>query len=69
VESVTDPHDLNLELRINDKVVQEDSTSSMFYKIPFLLSFLSQHMTLNVGDLILTGTPHGVGPIKVTTLN
>ena len=37
----------------------------MYYKINQILEYISQHMTLNVGDLILTGTPHGVGPIRV----
>jgi acylpyruvate hydrolase len=37
----------------------------MYYKIPDLLSYISEYMTLRPGDLVLTGTPHGVGPIKV----
>jgi acylpyruvate hydrolase len=65
---IEDPQSVDLLLRINDKVVQSDSTSSMYYKIPFLIEFLSQYMTLNPGDLILTGTPHGVGPIRVVIM-
>ncbi|CAD8080741.1 unnamed protein product [Paramecium sonneborni] len=64
-EKVNDPNNLQLELKINEKVVQSDSTSSMYYKIPDLLAYISQFMTLRPGDLVLTGTPHGVGPIKV----
>lgn len=36
----------------------------MYYKIPDLLAYISTYMTLRPGDLVLTGTPHGVGPIK-----
>ena len=61
---VKDPHQLNLCFKINEKVVQQDSTSSMYFKIPFLLEFITRYITLNQGDMILTGTPSGVGPIK-----
>lgn len=40
------------------------NTSDMIYNIPFLISFISQYFTLETGDLILTGTPEGVGPVK-----
>lgn len=64
-EDVRDPHNLALRLEINDCTVQEDSTANMYYKIPQILEYVTQFMTLNVGDLILLGTPHGVGPIRV----
>ena len=64
VNKVKDPHNLQLCLKINDKVVQQDTTASMYYKIPQLISFVSKFMTLNEGDLFLTGTPSGIGPLK-----
>jgi len=49
---------------LNGKVRQKSSTSLMIHKIDFLISYISRVMTLNKGDLILTGTPGGVGQIK-----
>jgi 2-keto-4-pentenoate hydratase/2-oxohepta-3-ene-1,7-dioic acid hydratase in catechol pathway len=62
-ERVLDPHDLVLELRVNGEMRQRDNTGGMHIKIPALISFLSQAFTLVPGDIILTGTPAGVGPI------
>ncbi|KAL4456924.1 hypothetical protein ABPG74_014562 [Tetrahymena malaccensis] len=64
VDKVKDPHNLILELTINGKVVQRDLTGSMHYKVDKLISYSSEFMTLNPGDLFLTGTPGGVGLIK-----
>lgn len=61
---IKDPHNLQLSLSINGKVVQADTTASMYYKIPQLIAYTSQFMTLNEGDLFLTGTPSGIGPLK-----
>ncbi|TNV72108.1 hypothetical protein FGO68_gene15275 [Halteria grandinella] len=61
---VRNPHDLELTLKINDKVVQQDSTKNMIYQIPTILEYISHHLTLQEGDMILTGTPAGVGPVK-----
>ena len=62
-ESVKDFDKLELLLKINGKIRQNDSTEYMNYKIPFLIEFCSSFMTLNEGDIILTGTPSGVGPL------
>jgi acylpyruvate hydrolase len=61
---VKNPHDLDLELKINGSTVQKGNTGDMHFKIPFLISHLSAFMTLDEGDLILTGTPEGVGPVR-----
>lgn len=53
--------DLTMWLRVNGKVMQHSSTAQMIFKIPFLVHYLSQFMTLLPGDIITTGTPHGVG--------
>ena len=63
-EEVKDPHNLEMELKINGKTVQKTNTGDMIFNIPFLLQYLSHFMTLNEGDLIITGTPDGVGPIE-----
>lgn len=56
--------DLAIRLRRNGEVRQEARTSQMIYSIAEIVSFASQSLTLLPGDLILTGTPAGVGPIK-----
>jgi 2,4-didehydro-3-deoxy-L-rhamnonate hydrolase len=53
--------DLHLWLKVNGKMLQDSSTKQLIFKIPFLVSYLSQFMTLLPGDIISTGTPHGVG--------
>ncbi|KAF8516966.1 hypothetical protein BU17DRAFT_76551 [Hysterangium stoloniferum] len=60
---VSDPHNLNIWLKINDEFKQNGTTSDMIFRIPRLIQFVSSIMTLEEGDLILTGTPSGVGPI------
>ena len=62
---ISDPHDVNLELTVNGQVRQSDSTNLMLFRIPRQLSDISKVMTLEKGDLVLTGTPKGVGPVKV----
>lgn len=62
---ILDPHDAELFLSVNGEVRQEDSTNLMLFRIPRLLSAISQVMTLEKGDLVLTGTPKGVGKVEV----
>lgn len=64
---VTDlePNNLEIKLRQNGKVKQHSSTSKMIFKIEEIVSFISQIMTLNPGDVIVTGTPSGVGELQV----
>ncbi len=56
-------NDLSIELRQNGEVRQHARTSQMIYSVAQIISFASQSMTLMPGDIILTGTPSGVGPI------
>jgi acylpyruvate hydrolase len=63
--AVKNPHDLQINLYINEEVKQTDNTGNMHYKIGDQLEYITQFITLNKGDLILTGTPHGIGPVKV----
>jgi 2-keto-4-pentenoate hydratase/2-oxohepta-3-ene-1,7-dioic acid hydratase in catechol pathway len=63
-EKVPHPQNLNLTLRINGVVKQCGNTDQMMYSVERIISFISEIMTLERGDLILTGTPEGVGEIK-----
>jgi 2-keto-4-pentenoate hydratase/2-oxohepta-3-ene-1,7-dioic acid hydratase in catechol pathway len=60
-DEVGDPSKLDLELRVNDEVRQKSNTSAMIFDVYDTVSFLSHLMTLTPGDIIATGTPHGVG--------
>ncbi|GAA5833168.1 hypothetical protein JCM11251_005166 [Rhodosporidiobolus azoricus] len=62
-EKIPDPHNLKLWYKINGETKQSDSTNLMLYRIPQLIEHVSGIMTLEEGDLLLTGTPQGVGPI------
>ncbi|XP_006901978.1 PREDICTED: acylpyruvase FAHD1, mitochondrial [Elephantulus edwardii] len=64
-DKVPDPHKLRLWLKVNGELRQEGETSSMIFSIPYIISYISKIMTLEEGDLILTGTPEGVGPVNV----
>jgi 2-keto-4-pentenoate hydratase/2-oxohepta-3-ene-1,7-dioic acid hydratase in catechol pathway len=60
-EEVRDPHHLSIRLRLNGKTLQDSSTDQLVFGVPELVSYLSQTVTLEPGDLIATGTPPGVG--------
>jgi 2-keto-4-pentenoate hydratase/2-oxohepta-3-ene-1,7-dioic acid hydratase in catechol pathway len=55
------PHALGIKSILNGRIMQNSNTGMMLFKIPSLISFLSMNFTLEPGDVILTGTPHGVG--------
>ncbi len=63
VYTEVDPQDLEVSLRQNGEVKQRARTSQMIYSVAEIVAFASQSLTLFPGDLILTGTPSGVGPI------
>jgi 2,4-diketo-3-deoxy-L-fuconate hydrolase len=60
-DEINDLNDLSMWLTVNGKTYQNGNTSSMIFKVPYLLSYISQFMTLLPGDIISTGTPAGVG--------
>lgn len=60
-DEVGDPHNLRMWLEVNGKRVQEGSSSTMIFKIAKIVSYLSEFMSLDPGDIITTGTPPGVG--------
>jgi 2-keto-4-pentenoate hydratase/2-oxohepta-3-ene-1,7-dioic acid hydratase in catechol pathway len=57
--------DLNFHLEVNGQTRQQGNTSLMLFKIDYMIAFMSRFFTLKTGDLIFTGTPKGVGPVKV----
>ena len=63
METKIDPHDLTIQLFQNGQLRQNSNTSQLIFNCFKLVSFISTNMTLLPGDVILTGTPSGVGPI------
>jgi 2-keto-4-pentenoate hydratase/2-oxohepta-3-ene-1,7-dioic acid hydratase in catechol pathway len=56
---------IGFELLINEKIVQKGQSKDMLFSIDDIISYVSKFITLKIGDLIYTGTPAGVGPVKV----
>ncbi|KAL0089401.1 hypothetical protein J3Q64DRAFT_1728428 [Phycomyces blakesleeanus] len=63
-DSIPDASNVDLWLKVNGKFTQQGNTKDMIFKVPTLLEYVGSIMKLEVGDVILTGTPKGVGPIK-----
>ncbi|HSL66538.1 MAG TPA: fumarylacetoacetate hydrolase family protein [Actinomycetota bacterium] len=64
VETELDPIDVHLETRVNDEVRQSASTSDMVFGVATIIEFVTAFMTLLPGDVIMTGTPEGVGKLE-----
>jgi 2-keto-4-pentenoate hydratase/2-oxohepta-3-ene-1,7-dioic acid hydratase in catechol pathway len=62
-QDLPDPQNLTICCRLNGSTVQESNTSQMIFTIPEIVAFVSKNLTLMAGDIILTGTPSGVGPL------
>ncbi len=60
----TDLQDLAIELKKNGHTVQKDSTANMIFRVQEIIAYVSRFITLEPGDLLFTGTPAGVGPIR-----
>jgi 2-keto-4-pentenoate hydratase/2-oxohepta-3-ene-1,7-dioic acid hydratase in catechol pathway len=60
-DEIANPNRLAIKTVLNGRTVQESSTSDMLFSVPFLVSYISSLATLEPGDVILTGTPAGVG--------
>jgi 2-keto-4-pentenoate hydratase/2-oxohepta-3-ene-1,7-dioic acid hydratase in catechol pathway len=60
-DEIPDPHKLSIKLRLNGKTMQNSNTDQLIFGVPELISFLSETITLEPGDVIATGTPPGVG--------
>jgi 2-keto-4-pentenoate hydratase/2-oxohepta-3-ene-1,7-dioic acid hydratase in catechol pathway len=64
IRTDVDPSNLQVQLFQNGQLKQNSRTEELIFKVPFLIYFISQHITLLPGDIILTGTPPGIGPIR-----
>jgi 2-keto-4-pentenoate hydratase/2-oxohepta-3-ene-1,7-dioic acid hydratase in catechol pathway len=56
-------NDMDFQLKLNGEIVQVGNTRDMIFKTNALVSYISRYFTLNIGDIIYTGTPEGVGPV------
>ncbi|NLW45009.1 MAG: fumarylacetoacetate hydrolase family protein [Syntrophomonadaceae bacterium] len=65
IETDIDPQNLEIIARVNGEIRQHSNTSRMLFSVAELIAFASAVMTLNPGDVILTGTPSGVGPLEL----
>ncbi len=65
LETGLDPANLSIKLTLNGETRQDSSTKEMIFPVERLISFISEVMTLNPGDVILTGTPAGIGAMQV----
>jgi len=64
-EDIPEAHNLDISLRLNGELRQNSNTKNMIFKIEELISYCSHFFTLYPGDIIITGTPSGVGPLAV----
>jgi 2-keto-4-pentenoate hydratase/2-oxohepta-3-ene-1,7-dioic acid hydratase in catechol pathway len=60
-DEIADPHALKIRSTVNGETMQDGTTADLIFRIPALIAYLSKHITLEPGDVILTGTPAGVG--------
>jgi 2-keto-4-pentenoate hydratase/2-oxohepta-3-ene-1,7-dioic acid hydratase in catechol pathway len=68
IDTTLNPNKVKIQLRLNNEIKQNATTDDMIFKVPALIAYLSKYMTLNPGDVISTGTPPGVGPVKAGDL-
>ncbi len=65
INETVDPGNIPIRLDINGKTVQQGNSSQMIFPFDQIISYISQFITLKIGDLIFTGTPAGVGPVSI----
>jgi len=65
VSEIPDLKNINFKLEINGELRQQGNTSLMLFSFEYIIHYLSRFFTLKTGDLIFTGTPKGVGPVKI----
>ncbi|MBW1645413.1 MAG: fumarylacetoacetate hydrolase family protein, partial [Deltaproteobacteria bacterium] len=63
-DEIADPQDLEISCRVNGRLMQNSNTSRMIFPVDYLVHYLARHFTLFPGDVILTGTPAGVGVFR-----
>ncbi|MFX1315920.1 MAG: fumarylacetoacetate hydrolase family protein [Promethearchaeota archaeon] len=64
VDEIKDPHNLNIELRVNGEIKQASNTKHLLFKIPQLMEYITKFFTMEAGDIVATGTPGGIGPVN-----
>ena len=64
-EQIGDLNNIDFSLKKNEQIVQHGNSSDMLFKFDTIISYVSQFVTLKIGDLIYTGTPSGVGPVQI----
>ncbi|SEW18886.1 2-keto-4-pentenoate hydratase/2-oxohepta-3-ene-1,7-dioic acid hydratase (catechol pathway) [Chitinophaga sp. YR573] len=60
-----DKKDINFCLYKNKQIAQQGNTKDLLFSFDFLIAYISKYFTLNIGDLVFTGTPAGVGPVEI----
>ncbi|KAK7016751.1 Acylpyruvase fahd1, mitochondrial [Halocaridina rubra] len=65
ISDIADPGNVKIWCKVNDEMRQNGTTADMVFSISYLVSYISQYFTLHRGDLVLTGTPAGVGSVNV----
>jgi 2-keto-4-pentenoate hydratase/2-oxohepta-3-ene-1,7-dioic acid hydratase in catechol pathway len=65
IEDFKDINDINFHLELNGQIVQKDNSSNLIFSFNRIISYVSQFITLKIGDLIFTGTPGGVGNVEI----
>ncbi len=60
-DEVPDPHILSIKTTLNGQVLQDGNTADMIFRVPFIIKYISEIVTLEPGDVIMTGTPAGIG--------
>ncbi|MBA7583647.1 putative protein YcgM [subsurface metagenome] len=65
LNKIQDPDSIHFNLHINGKLVQDGNTADMLFNIDRIIEYVSQFVTLKMGDLIFTGTPACVGPVRI----
>ena len=63
-DEIPDPHSLGIKTLLNGATMQDSNTNMMIFKVPEVIHFITRQITLFPGDVILTGTPHGVGTFR-----
>lgn len=64
LETELDPSDIRLQTRVNGQTKQDSQTSNMIFSVSHILEYITTYITLEAGDVVLTGTPEGVGPLN-----
>ncbi|HZX45580.1 MAG TPA: fumarylacetoacetate hydrolase family protein [Candidatus Nanoarchaeia archaeon] len=64
IASLKDPNNVKIQTLLNGEIKQDSSTKEFIFKVEEIIAFISSVMTLNPGDIIATGTPKGIGPMK-----